>query len=115
MIPLAIFIGPNLTWTSRPILFAIRKTIRLSIVENLLFFWDDVAGVLEDAVLGHEAADAACGIDGAVSAHDGSGVAHGVAAELGPVADHGPYFLDAGLDDLVAVVHHYQVAVALDV
>ena len=50
-----------------------------------------------------------------MSAYDGSGVAHGVAAELGPVADHGPYFLDAGLDDLVAVVHHYQVAVALDV
>ena len=76
---------------------------------------DDFAGVLEDAVLGHEAADAAGGIDGAVAAYDGSGVAHGVAAELGPVADHGPYFLDAGLDDLVAVVHHYQVAVALDV
>ena len=76
---------------------------------------DDFAGVLEDAVLGDQAADAAGGIDGAVSAHDGAGIAHGVAAELGPVADHGPYFLDAGLDDLVAVVHHYQVAVALDV
>ena len=46
---------------------------------------------------------------------DGAGIAHGVAADFHPVADHGPYFLDAGLDCLVAVVDNHQVAVALDV
>ena len=50
-----------------------------------------------------------------MSAYDGARIAHGVAADFHPVADHSPNFLDAGLDDFLAVVDNHKVAVALDV
>ena len=74
-----------------------------SLIRSVL---DDFAGILEDAVLGDQAADIAGGIDGAVASHDGAGIVHCVTAYFHPVAYHNPSFLYNRINHLRTVVNH---------
>ena len=63
----------------------------------------DLAGRLEDAVGGDDAAHARHRIDVRVAADDRAGVEHAVAADLDIVAEDGTDLLAAGLDALCPV------------